>query len=113
MHEVSLMEQALELALEHAKLQRAERICAIQLRVGALSGAVPEALSFAFDAVTHGTIAQGAKLDIVHQPAACYCSNCRDEFEPEDLFFECPRCHRMSPQIVRGRDLELVSLEVT
>ncbi|MFH0795335.1 MAG: hydrogenase maturation nickel metallochaperone HypA [bacterium] len=113
MHEVSLMEETLELALEQARLQRAERIHAIQLRVGALSGAVPEALTFAFEAVTSNTIAEGARLEIVHQPSACYCATCRDEFEPADLFFECPRCHKMSTEIVRGRDLELISLEVS
>ena len=113
MHEVSLMEQAIELAVEQARLQHSERIHVLQLRVGAMSGVVPEALRFAFDAVTRGTIAQDARLDIIHQPSACYCSTCRDEFEPEDIFFKCPRCHRMSTEILRGRDLEIVSLEVS
>ena len=59
MHEVGVMQSALEIALEQAGRQGASRIDCIALRVGMLSGVVPEALEFAFDVVARGTIAEG------------------------------------------------------
>lgn len=112
MHEVGLMQQALEIALEHAAQHKAQGICRITLRVGALSGVVPEALSFAFEVLTRGTIAEGADLEMETVPVICFCAACEQEFSPPDLFYECPRCQQLSTQVRRGQELEVASLEV-
>lgn len=52
MHEVSLMQTTLDLAFNHAAQQGAQQIHWIKLRVGELSGVVPEALTLAFEIVT-------------------------------------------------------------
>jgi hydrogenase nickel incorporation protein HypA/HybF len=113
MHEIGLMQQAMELALECAARNGGRRIHRITLRVGAFSGVVPEALAFAFDAVAHGTIAEGARLDLECVPAVCFCASCGQEFEPPDVIFDCPRCRQPSAELRRGRELELASLEVS
>ena len=59
MHEVGVMQSALEIALEQAGRQGAGRIDCIALRVGMLSGVVPEALEFAFDVVARGRSPRG------------------------------------------------------
>ena len=64
MHEVGLMQDALEIALEHARGQGARQIHRVWMRVGALSGAAPDALRFAFDVVAGGTMAEGARFDV-------------------------------------------------
>lgn len=113
MHEVSLMQAALDLALDHAANQGAQHLHRLKLRVGTLSGVVPEALEFAFDLVTAGTIAAGATLELETLPALCYCSTCQVEFQPPDWIYECPRCHQFTAEVRQGRELELVSLEVS
>lgn len=113
MHEVSLMENTLEIALEHAHQQGAKKIKWLKMRVGAMSGVVPEALKFAFDVCTQGTIAEGAKLEIESVPVVCYCSHCKIEFQPDDIIYECPECGQLSSQILQGRELELTSLELS
>jgi hydrogenase nickel incorporation protein HypA/HybF len=113
MHEVGLMQRTLEIALEHAARHGAQRISHMTVRVGALSGVAPEALSFAFDVLTRGTIAEGAGLDLEAVPVVCFCSVCEQEFAPPDFFYECPRCHRLSTQVRRGQELELAYLEVS
>jgi hydrogenase nickel insertion protein HypA len=60
MHEVSIMEEAVRLAVDAAKSAGKDRVLALRLRVGALSGVVPEAMRFAFDVVCRNTIAAGA-----------------------------------------------------
>ena len=64
MHEVSIMESAVRMAVDAAKSAGASRVLALRLRVGTLSGAVPEALRFAFDVVCRDTIAEGASLEM-------------------------------------------------
>ena len=105
------MRRTLEIALEHAARFQAQRICRLNLRVGVLSGVVPEALEFAFEIVARGTIAENAALDIEVVPVVCSCPECGQEFEPRDLVYECPLCHRLSSQVRRGGELELAFLE--
>ena len=107
------MQSALEQALEQARLAGARRVHEIHLRVGALSGVVPEALQMAFEALTVGTLAEKATLKVENVPARFWCRNCQHEFTSETLFAECPTCRRISPELRAGRELELASLEIT
>jgi hydrogenase nickel incorporation protein HypA/HybF len=113
MHEVGIMENTLAMALKRAADEGAYRIHRLTMRIGPLSGVVPEALEFAFDVLRRGTIAEGATLTVEHVPIICVCSICRIEFRPDDLFCECPRCHNPSAEVHQGRELELASLEVS
>ncbi len=113
MHELSIMESALEQALEQARRAGAQRVDEIRLRVGDLSGVVPEALQMAFDALIVDTIASGASLAVEKVPARFWCHTCEFEFTPETIFGECPACHAISPELRAGRELELASLEIT
>jgi hydrogenase nickel incorporation protein HypA/HybF len=113
MHELSIMQSALDQALERARLAGAQRVHEIRLRVGALSGVVPEALEIAFQSLTEGTPAEGAVLIIDGVPARYWCTVCDCEFTSENNFAECPICHVNSLELRAGRELELASLEVT
>jgi len=112
MHEVSIMQEAVRMAVETAKSSGASRVLGLHLRVGTLSGAVPEAMRFAFDVVCRDTIAEGASLEIESVPAACWCAICRREFECADFVSECPHCHNPSGDLRRGRELEIASVEL-
>lgn len=112
MHELSIMEGALNMALEQARQHGASRVHVIRLRIGALSGVVPEALQFAFEALAPGTAAEGGKLEIEHVPARFWCPGCTEEFKADDMFAECPECHQPSRDLRAGRELEVASLEV-
>ena len=113
MHEVSIMTEALRMAMDAAKSAGATRVLKLRLRIGTLSGVVPEALRFAFDVVVKGTMAQGATLEIETVPAACWCATCQAEFECEKFFNECPRCHDVSGELRRGRELEIADVETS
>jgi len=99
------------MAVDAAKSAGARRILKLRLRIGSLSGVVPEALRFAFDVVCRGTMAEGATLEIEALPAACWCATCSAEFECADFFNECPRCHNVSGELRRGRELEIAAVE--
>jgi len=113
MHEVSLMAQTLELAIAQARARQATRIHRLTMRIGTLSGVVPEALAFAFDVAIADTMADGAQLELETVAARCYCSQCNSEFQPRDWIYECPQCGQLSSQIMAGKEIELTSLEIS
>ena len=113
MHEVSIIQSMLDIAFDKAQSQGAIQIHRLRLKVGSVSGVVPEALQFAFDSCTEGTIASNAKLEIEWINAVCYCPQCHVEFTPHDWVYICPRCDRLTHEICQGRELQLVSLEVS
>jgi hydrogenase nickel incorporation protein HypA/HybF len=106
------MESTLSVALEQARKAGAARVLVIRLRIGALSGVVPDALQFAFEALASGTAAEGAELAIDYVPARFWCTACTREFQADDLLAECPDCHSASGELRAGRELELSSLEI-
>ena len=113
MHEVGLMQNALDLALRHAAEQGAKRIDSLHLRVGAFSGVVPEALRFAFEALRQSTIAEGARLDIEQVPLRCVCKSCKAAFQPDTYDLICPGCGSSDLEFRSGWEMNLVSIEVT
>jgi len=113
MHEFSLMQSTLEIAAQKMHAAGATHLHRLKVRVGKLSGVVPEALRFAFESLKPKSFAADAKLEIEEVPAACWCPNCAAEFETTDLNYECPRCHQPSGDLRRGRELELASLEIS
>jgi hydrogenase nickel incorporation protein HypA/HybF len=112
MHEVSIMAEAVRMAVESAQAAGARRITGLRLRVGKLSGAVPEAMMFAWDVVRQDTMAAEATLTIEAVAAACWCATCQVEFESKDFMSECPRCNELSGDLRRGRELEIASVEL-
>ncbi len=106
------MQNALAVALDQAQQAGANHVRVVRLRIGALSGVVPEALQFAFEALAPGTPAQGAQLAIEQVPARFWCPTCRREFPAADLLAECPDCHGLSGELRAGRELEVASLEI-
>ncbi len=112
MHEVGIIESALDVVRREAARHGAAAVHRVVLRVGAVSGAEPEALRFAFEAVSPGTVAAGAELEIELVPARAHCAACADDFTVEHGFlFSCPRCSALSGDLRAGRELELARLE--
>lgn len=112
MHEISIMTEAVRMAVEAAQAAGSQRITSLRLQIGTLSGAVPEAMNFAWEVVTEGTIAAGARLEIESVPATAWCAGCQLEFPVAKAFTECPTCHQISPELRRGRELGIESVEV-
>ena len=76
MHEVSIMQNVLDIAIAEAQKKGAAKIDSLTLTIGELSGVIPEALEFAFEVLIQGTIAENAQLEINSIPVVCFCSKC-------------------------------------
>jgi len=113
MHELGIMESAINTVLEQASLLEAKKVIRIVLRIGSLAGVEPDSLRFAFDVVTRSTIAEGALLEICDVPARAYCRSCKEEFGVDSGFiFTCPTCGELSGQLHQGKELELKQIEM-
>jgi hydrogenase nickel incorporation protein HypA/HybF len=115
MHEVGLARQLLDIAESAAKEHGATAITKVGLRLGAMAGVVPDALSFAFEVARQGTMAEQAVLEVEYLPLVCYCESCRAAFEVDDRFgiALCPQCGEPSAEIRQGTEFTVSYLEVT
>ena len=113
MHELSIANSLVEIASEHATNAGAEKIKTITLRIGALSCVHPDALEFSFELITTDTMLEGARLEIIHVPVAVFCVSCNREVElPGFQSLRCPVCDTPCPDIRKGRELDLDSIEI-
>jgi hydrogenase nickel incorporation protein HypA/HybF len=112
MHEYSITESILSLALEKAGEAKAGRITRINLVVGELAGVVSDCVQFYFDAVSNNTIAAGAALAFETRPTQLRCRKCQAVFTPKDSQWSCPDCREVSIEIVAGRECYMESIEV-
>ena len=112
MHEMSIVEALMSLALERAEKAKASKILRIYLVVGQLSGILEEAVEYYFSFLSKDTIAAGASLFFLHSPAEVRCRNCSTVFSPENLNLTCPNCKERKIEILSGRELFIESMEV-
>lgn len=93
MHELSIA-YALLCNIENALAPFAgsKRLVTIGVELGALSCVAPDALSYTFDLIAPGTVAEGANLQIQTRPLVCRCRTCAEGFESDNPFSPCPDC---------------------
>jgi hydrogenase nickel incorporation protein HypA/HybF len=111
MHELALSQSIVDLVLERARAEGLRSVTRVALEVGAAAGVEPEALRFCFDVVVEDTMAGGAELVIERVPLRARCRSCRSEFEPARRLVACPECRHAGTDLVRGRELRVMSFE--
>ena len=113
MHELSISNSLIEIVAELVSQAGGGKVTAVNLQIGALSCIHPSALEFCFDLVSKDTVLDGAKLNIDNIPVTIYCVQCDREFElPGIQSFCCPTCETPSAAIRRGRELDIISIEI-
>jgi hydrogenase nickel incorporation protein HypA/HybF len=112
MHEMSLAEGILQIVEDTARANDAAHVRAVGLQIGALSQVEVEALRFCFDAVTRGTVADGAQLQIHATPGRAWCMPCGTNVGLERLGDACPRCGSYQLQVTSGEEMKVSDIEV-
>jgi hydrogenase nickel incorporation protein HypA/HybF len=113
MHEFGMMQSLLNTAVARAEQAGAHQIDRVHLRVGTVSGVVPDSLELAFEVAKKGTIAEAAQLQTELVPVCCYCANCDIEFKPTHSLYECPECHQPNCELRQGKEFELAFLDIS
>ena len=112
MHELSVTENILSIALEKAKTIPTSKIIKINLTIGELSAIVDECVEFYFGLLSKDTIAAESSLSFRRPPTRLRCRNCATTFSPVDLDWACPDCREQKVEIVSGRECYVESIEV-
>lgn len=140
MHELSIAESILDAVREEAQKRPGAHVSKVAVRVGALSGVEPEALSFGFECLVRGTDLEPLALVIELIPRRQRCPACDLTFdagddknkaegpEPEALSssgfgfgprtsdlgpsLACPRCANAETILAGGEELDIAYLEV-
>ncbi len=112
MHEMALTEGIVEIVCEEALKEGVGHVRVVKLSVGVMAPVEPDALRFCFDAASRGTVAEGARLDIVRLPGEGWCLVCRKTVPLEERFGSCPECGTRQVQMTSGDELRVEELEV-
>ncbi|HZK81370.1 MAG TPA: hydrogenase maturation nickel metallochaperone HypA [Humisphaera sp.] len=112
MHELSIAMSILDVAGEEAERLNA-KVIAIRLKLGPLSGVVKEALLSAYDLARENSLLPDARLEIEETPLVVFCPVCKSDQRPPSIqHLCCPTCGAPTPDVIGGRELEVVGLEI-
>jgi hydrogenase nickel incorporation protein HypA/HybF len=113
MHELSIAMSIVELAEEESQRRGGLHVTAVHLRLGLLAGIVKDALLSSYEMACEDTSLKGSHLVVEEIPGVVYCPAC-DARRPvrSSEWFCCSECGSLASEIVQGKELEVVSLEV-
>lgn len=112
MHELSLCQALISQVESVAAQHRARRVVSIVVRVGPLSGVVPELLEHVYPIASAGTVADTANLVVEPSPVRVVCTECDVESEVACNKLLCGRCGGWRTRVISGDEILLASLEI-
>jgi hydrogenase nickel incorporation protein HypA/HybF len=113
MHELSIALGILDIVSEEAERHGGARVTAIHLKLGPLSGVVKEALISAYELAREGSPFADSELVVEEVPVVVRCPACAADRPVESIQqMCCSACGTPTPEVVRGRDLEVTALEL-
>jgi len=114
MHEMSLMGDILQLVQEDAEKNNIKKIAKVELIVGEISNALPDALQMAFAIYREQNpqlFSSSAQLIIHMEEAKAQCVICGLEYHPDQKVALCPNCQFPSGKLLEGETFQVLSYE--
>lgn len=112
MHELGIATSILETVRTELEKHAGARPSRVGVRIGEIAAVNPEALRFAFEALTRETDLERLALEIEICPLRFRCKACQGAFEVKDFAPACPQCGAEQTECVGGDELEIAYLEV-
>ena len=112
MHEMSIVESFLNVAVEHGKKAGAEKIVRINLVIGDMTGVVRESVEFYFNFLSRNTLASEAEIGFTEAKTRLRCRECETLFYPDRGNYRCPVCDTPNVDIIAGKELYVESIEI-
>ena len=112
MHEMSLCEGIRQVIEDQARAHDIARVKRVRVEVGRFSGVEKPALEFAVDVVMRGSVAEGARLEMIDLPGRAMCYDCMKEVEIAARLDPCPDCAGGRLMPVAGEEMRIKDLEV-
>ncbi len=126
MHEFSTAQLIVSTVIRVAEENGAKRVTEINIELGEFTLLNPEYLKFGLEVASEGTIAEGAKVNVVIKPGLIHCLECGYEGEArkEDVegaphipqllsvSLQCPKCGSNATKIISGRDCNIKNIQI-
>ncbi len=112
MHEMGIANSILSGVAKELERRPGSRATKVGVRIGELAGVDPDALNFAFEALTLETPLEGLVLDVEYRSPRARCRDCRHEFDMRNFALLCPGCAGTNAECISGDELEFAYLEV-
>lgn len=113
MHELTITESLLEIALRHGENAKANRITDLYLVIGELATVVDDSVQFYWDIIAKDTPAEGATLHFQRKDTEIQCLDCEQRYHPTNNMMACPNCQSINVKILSGEEffLEAINIE--
>lgn len=112
MHEMGIIAGVIDAVAASAADAGATRVTKVSLSIGEMTEAIEDVLVFAWEALSEGTICEGAELHINMVAPRSRCPECGAEFDHDRFHRGCPNCGNMLTEIIAGREMQIDSIEV-
>lgn len=112
MHELPVTQSIINICSEEAEKNNAKKVSKINLKIGDLSGLVPDCIQYYFDIISENTIVQGAELVIEKVSVKMLCNKCGYQGAMNLETFDCPKCKSKDVKIVGGKEFYIDTMEV-
>lgn len=112
MHELSLCRSILDIVNEHITGKKCTSVKRISLEIGQLAAVDKSALRFGFEAISKGTIAERATLDIIEVEGEALCDTCQKTVKLKHYYDACQTCGHFSLTITQGEELRVKFMEI-
>lgn len=113
MHEMGIALQIIEIATASIPAELGSpKVEKVNLKIGKLAAVVPDSLRFCFDIATRDTPLAGAELAIEETPVVARCKACSERWTIDEPAFACRACGSGALEILSGRELDIVSIEI-
>lgn len=116
MHELAVTHEILEIVLKYARRNRVSRVHRITLEIGELSDLEQSWIQRYFDAISRGSPAEGAIIEVETPPCRFRCDVCSNEFVMRlsvDEQVLCSDCGSKDVQMISGDEYKVKSMEAT
>jgi len=110
MHELGLAEDVLRLLKEEANKKNIQKLAYAKVAIGETLISDPAEFNDIFSTISMGSPAEGIKLDLEITKLKVVCADCKKDFNPKALRFDCPACGSTNIKVESGR--EIVVLEI-
>jgi len=112
MHELSITENILNIALDHAKKESARKVTDININIGQLSSIVDDSVQFYWDMIAKDSICEGARLNFNRIPGKFNCLDCQKDYLMGSEPGPCPSCGSYNIRVITGQEFQLDSINI-
>ena len=109
MHEFSITQNLLDLAIKNAN---SRPIVRVNVWIGPFSEEREESIYYYWKDLAKGSLGEGSELHFEQLPVEIRCLDCTGAFYLQEETSMCEFCYGERPQLSKGEDVRLESIEV-